>query len=43
MKQYIVDAFADELFGGNPAAIVPCDSMPSSELMQKIAIENNYS
>lgn len=43
MKQYIVDAFADELFCGNPAAIVPCDNMPSSELMQKIAIENNYS
>lgn len=43
MKQYIVDAFADELFTGNPAAVVPCMKMPAPELMQKIAIENNYS
>ena len=43
MKQYIVDAFADELFTGNPAAVVPCTKLPSPELMQKIAIENNYS
>ena len=43
MKQYIVDAFAEELFTGNPAAVLPCKKMPSSELMQKIAIENNYS
>jgi len=43
MKQYIVDAFAEELFTGNPAAVLPCKKMPSSELMQKIAMENNYS
>nr|AWI67050.1 putative epimerase YddE/YHI9, PhzF superfamily [Piromyces sp.] len=43
MKQYIVDAFAEELFSGNPAAVLPCKKMPSSEMMQKIAIENNYS
>ena len=43
MKQYIADAFADELFTGNPAAVVPCMKMPAPELMQKIAIENNYS
>ena len=43
MKQYIVDAFAEELFTGNPAAVLPCRKMPSSELMLKIAIENNYS
>ena len=43
MKQYIVDAFAEELFTGNPAAVLPCKKMPSSELMLKIAIENNYS
>lgn len=43
MKQYIVDAFAEELFTGNPAAVVPCKSMPSAEIMQNIAIENNYS
>ena len=43
MKQYIVDAFADELFSGNPAAVLPCRQMPPAELMQQIAIENNYS
>ena len=43
MKQYIVDAFAGEIFSGNPAAVLPCKKMPSSELMLKIAIENNYS
>lgn len=43
MKQYIVDAFTEELFAGNPAAVLPCLSMPSPELMGRIAIENNYS
>ena len=43
MRQYIVDAFAEELFTGNPAAVLPCREMPSPELMLKIAIENNYS
>lgn len=43
VKQYIVDAFAEELFTGNPAAVLPCKAMPTPELMQKIAIENNYS
>ncbi len=43
MRQYIVDAFAEELFTGNPAAVLPCKEMPSAELMLKIAIENNYS
>lgn len=42
-KEYIVDAFADELFTGNPAAVVPCEKMPASDMMQNIAIENNYS
>ena len=43
MKQYIVDAFAEELFTGNPAAVLPCMKMPDADLMLKIAIENNYS
>ena len=43
MKQYIVDAFTEELFAGNPAAVLPCRSMPSADLMLKIAVENNYS
>lgn len=43
MKQYIVDAFTSELFSGNPAAVLPCRQMPPAELMQQIAVENNYS
>lgn len=43
MIQYIVDAFAEKLFSGNPAAVLPCRSMPSEKLMLDIARENNYS
>lgn len=43
MIQYIADAFTDTLFAGNPAAVLPCREMPVPELMQAIAIENNYS
>ena len=43
MKQYIVDAFTDSLFAGNPAGVLPCREMPAPKLMQAIAIENNYS
>lgn len=38
---YQVDAFTDQLFGGNPAAICPLDEWLPDELMQKIAVENN--
>lgn len=43
MKQYIVDAFTDKLFAGNPAAVCVLDRWLSDELMQSIAIENNFS
>ena len=43
MKQYIVDAFTDEVFSGNPAAVCVMDSWLSEELMMKIAGENNLS
>ncbi len=43
MKQYIVDAFTDELFKGNPAAVCVMDNRISDELMQNIAKENNLS
>ncbi|MBP5720816.1 MAG: PhzF family phenazine biosynthesis protein [Bacteroidales bacterium] len=43
MRQYIVDAFTKELFGGNPAAVLPCRQMPAAEWMQAVAVENNYS
>jgi predicted PhzF superfamily epimerase YddE/YHI9 len=38
-----VDAFADRVFEGNPAAIVPLDSWLDDSLMQSIAEENNLS
>lgn len=38
---YQVDAFAENLFQGNPAAVVPLEDWPADELMQKIAMENN--
>lgn len=40
---YQVDAFADKLFAGNPAAVVPLTEWLPSETMQKIALENNLS
>lgn len=41
MKYYIVDAFADELFKGNPAGVCLLDHEVSEEVMQSIAFENN--
>jgi len=38
---YQVDAFAEKLFGGNPAAVIPLESWIDEGLMQKIALENN--
>jgi PhzF family phenazine biosynthesis protein len=38
---YQADAFTDEVFGGNPAAVVPLNEWLPGELMQKIAMENN--
>ena len=38
---YQVDAFADEVFTGNPAAVIPLYEWLSDELMQRIAMENN--
>ena len=43
MKQYIVDAFTDQVFHGNPAAVVLLEAWISDELMNNIAKENNLS
>lgn len=43
MKQYIVDAFTDKTFGGNPAAVCVMDRWPSDSLMLAITGENNLS
>ncbi len=38
---YQVDAFAEKVFAGNPAAVIPLDKWIDDELMQQIAMENN--
>jgi PhzF family phenazine biosynthesis protein len=40
---YIVDAFTDRPFAGNPAAICPLDSWLPDETMQRIGAEMNFS
>ncbi|GAA4729696.1 PhzF family phenazine biosynthesis protein [Flavisolibacter ginsenosidimutans] len=40
---YQVDAFAETVFKGNPAAVVPLEEWLEDELMQQIAAENNLS
>ena len=41
MKQYIVDAFTEKPFHGNPAAVCILDRALSEDMMQAIAAENN--
>lgn len=43
MRQYIVDAFTDKVFGGNQAAVCVMDAWPDERLMMAIARENNFS
>ncbi len=40
---YQIDAFANKVFEGNPAAVCPLDEWLSDEVMQSIAQENNLS
>ena len=40
---YQIDAFAEQTFTGNPAAIIPLDSWLEDQKMQSIAEENNLS
>jgi predicted PhzF superfamily epimerase YddE/YHI9 len=40
---YIVDAFTDRTFAGNPAAICPLESWLPDETMQRIGAEMNFS
>jgi PhzF family phenazine biosynthesis protein len=41
IKIYQVDAFADKVFSGNPAAVCPLEKWLPDETMQNIAMENN--
>lgn len=43
MRQYVVDAFTDKVFGGNPAAVCVMDKWLDDETMLKITMENNLS
>jgi len=40
---YQIDAFAEKVFSGNPAAVVPLQNWLPDEILQKIAMENNLS
>lgn len=41
MKIYQIDAFADAIFSGNPAAVCPLHDWLEDNILQKIAMENN--
>jgi PhzF family phenazine biosynthesis protein len=41
MKVYVVNAFTQDKFGGNPAAVIPLKEWLSDEQMQNIAEQNN--
>ena len=43
LKMYQIDAFSQNVFEGNSAAVVPLESWLDDALMQKIAMENNLS
>lgn len=43
LKQYVVDAFTDHVFAGNPAAVCVMDTWLPDEHLMKITRENNLS
>lgn len=43
LKLYQIDAFTDQLFKGNPAAVCPLNEWLPDALLQQIAMENNLS
>ncbi|MGZ3461436.1 MAG: PhzF family phenazine biosynthesis protein, partial [Archangium sp.] len=43
LRLYQVDAFASQVFGGNPAAVCPLDTWLPDDVLQAIASENNLS
>ncbi|WP_136313351.1 PhzF family phenazine biosynthesis protein [Actinomyces procaprae] len=43
MRQFVVDAFTDRPFAGNPAAVCLPETWPTDQLMLAIARENNLS
>ena len=43
MLYFVVDAFSEKIFGGNPAGVCVLDAPISTERMQQVAAENNLS
>ncbi|MEE9320361.1 MAG: PhzF family phenazine biosynthesis isomerase [Granulosicoccus sp.] len=43
LEIYVIDAFTDSVFKGNPAAVIITDRWHSDKIMQSIASENNLS
>lgn len=43
LKLFQIDAFADKVFEGNPAAVCPLEKWLPDHILQKIAMENNLS
>ena len=43
LKMFQVDAFANHVFEGNPAAVCPLEAWLDDSLLQAIAEENNLS
>ena len=43
LRIFQVDAFTDERFGGNPAAVVPLEAWLDDSVLQAIAAESGQS
>ena len=43
LKVYFIDAFAENQFEGNPAAVIPLRKWLPDHVMQSLAAENNLS
>ena len=43
LRLFQIDAFAGQVFGGNPAAVVPLERWLDDATLQAIASENNLS
>ena len=43
LRYFVVDAFTDRPFAGNPAAVMPLTQWLDEDLLQAIAMENNLS
>ena len=41
MQIFQIDAFTNEIFKGNPAAVIPLDFWPNDKFLQSLAAENN--